>query len=420
LDCSKVARHSIVLLGFGFVNWGGGVDFLRYCANALATACDRTNIKIIILLPDLENSSFIGKIRAYLSPYKRIVKALLAGQKPVFVRQKPFSRQQLANMFQGIAGNVDIIFYSQGENLTAVLSKFKNCVIIPTFIPLEPDVQVPWVGYLYDFQHKYYPDFFSNEEIIRRDYEFSQMLTKARAVIVNASEVKKDIKKFYPQAKCRVFNLPFSAAPIESWFEPASANFMQKYMLPQKYFVMCNQFWIHKGHLTAFTAFAKYVQVTRNDDVHLVCTGNTFDARKPNYFSELRNKVSQLGLVHKIHFLGHIPKKDQIDILKGSIAVLQPTLFEGGPGGGAVYDAIAMGVPAIVSDIPVNKELDGVEGLLFFKTEDVDDMTEKMIEVQNLIPIEQNKEKLLLAGRERTRRLGLRLLEAIEYVSREN
>ena len=45
------------------------------------------------------------------------------------------------------------------------------------------------------------------------------MLRDAKTVIVNATSVKEDICKFFPNNDCEVFNLPFSAAPGESWFE---------------------------------------------------------------------------------------------------------------------------------------------------------------------------------------------------------
>ena len=47
--------------------------------------------------------------------------------------------------------------------------------------------------------------------------------------------------------------------------------------------------------------------------------------------------------------------------------MLQPTLFEGGPGGGATFDAVALGVPSILSDLPVNLEINDPI-VTFFKT----------------------------------------------------
>ena len=63
--------------------------------------------------------------------------------------------------------------------------------------------------------------------------------------------------------------------------------------------------------------------------------------------------------------LGFIPKPDQIRLMREAVAVVQPTLFEGGPGGGSIYNAIALGRPVIVSDLPVNREIESSGDSLF-------------------------------------------------------
>ena len=67
-----------------------------------------------------------------------------------------------------------------------------------------------------------------------------------------------------------------------------------------------------------------------------------------------------------IHFLGYIPKPDQIAIMRNAIGLIQPTLFEGGPGGGAVYNALCLGITCLISDIKVNREITGYDNVYFF------------------------------------------------------
>jgi glycosyltransferase involved in cell wall biosynthesis len=59
---------------------------------------------------------------------------------------------------------------------------------------------------------------------------------------------------------------------------------------------------------------------------------------------------------------------------------MQPTLYEGGPGGGATFEAIGMGTPAVVSDIPVNREIDQ-GGVHFFRAGDAIDLAEKALPI---------------------------------------
>lgn len=46
-----------------------------------------------------------------------------------------------------------------------------------------------------------------------------------------------------------------------------------------------------------------------------------------------------------------ILKLEQIEIMKDALGIIQTSLFEGGPGGGCVLDAISLETPSIVSNI---------------------------------------------------------------------
>jgi glycosyltransferase involved in cell wall biosynthesis len=210
------------------------------------------------------------------------------------------------------------------------------------------------IGYIYDFQHIYFPQFFSKRAIARRNKLFGEMLIQARVVIVNAQSVSQDIKKYFPETRAKIIALPFSPSPQPDWFVDKS-DILKKYQITRNYFIICNQFWEHKDHLTAFKAFAELI--SKYDNVDLICTGNTADSRNPSFFEDLKNSLSKLGIETRVKILGLIPKRDQIELLKRANAVIQPTLFEGGPGGGSIYESIALDVPSIVSDIPVNKEI---------------------------------------------------------------
>ena len=58
--------------------------------------------------------------------------------------------------------------------------------------------------------------------------------------------------------------------------------------------------------------------------------------------------------------------------------MLQPTLFEGNPGGGIAYNAISLGVPIILSDIPVNLELKSPLAF-FFRMKDPESLKDVMV-----------------------------------------
>ena len=104
-------------------------------------------------------------------------------------------------------------------------------------------------------------------------------------------------------------------------------------------------------------------------------------------------------------------------LLKKSIAVIQPTLFEGGPGGGASYDAISLGKPLIVSDIAVNREIEENERVFFFMAKNTNSLMKKMNEVSK-INFNNIPNKLLYSlGMQRKKVCGKFLLKVIRYAT---
>ena len=122
----------------------------------------------------------------------------------------------------------------------------------------------------------------------------------------------------------------------------------------------------------------------------------------------------ELGLVDNLKVLGMIAKKEQIGLMRGAVAVLQPTLFEGGPGGGSVYDAVSLGVPAIVSDIPVNRELNE-PAVSMFPAGDHKRLAEAMIHcLGNPVLRNVDRDSLIARGIARRKLCGMALLDALE------
>ncbi|MDM0044624.1 glycosyltransferase family 1 protein [Variovorax dokdonensis] len=354
------------ILGHAFVDWGGGIDFLRVVMASLHQA--RPDLELHLLVPD-------GQLRP---PLVRLYRGLMRKDRQPQVRRPAASH--IDELAGSVGGAVTIHRVAPDRYALARLARELSLdVLMPAHNPLPADFPFPWVGYIADFQHRYLPQLFSKEECRSRDAHFSAMLMRARTVIVNSRAAARDIERFHPGSKARIFTLPFSAAPQAAWLEP-STGVQARYGIHRRYFLIANQFWKHKDHGTAFAAFAAIAD--RHPDIHLVCTGPTDDYRDPNHFPALKKFLHDHNIAERVHVLGMIPKSDQIELMTSSIALLQPTLFEGGPGGGAVYDAVSLGVPCLVSDIEVNRELD--ESLVaFFSAGDSAELASHMIEALN-------------------------------------
>lgn len=357
----------IGILGHGFIEWGGGIDFLRIVADSLLAADPK--IELHFLFP-LAGPRYQMRVQL-----RRIKRAVYKGLGHPYLGNKAPNSRHLDDLVSSIGGKsyahrIDI---GMGA-LRQATKKYQLDVLLPSISPLK-DQSAPWIGYLYDYQHAYFPEFFTPEEIATRNAQFQDMLASASHVIVNAQAVADDIKRFHPEHQAEIIALPFSAAPNPKWLEIGPSD-LEKHGITCPYFIISNQFWQHKDHITAWHALELVLR--QKPDVQLVCTGETHDYRNPDHLSNLMQLAEKLGITHQLKILGLIPKDEQIRLVRSALAMVQPTLFEGGPGGGAVYDAISLGVPCIVSDVQVNLELNET-GVTFFRARDPASLAEKML-----------------------------------------
>lgn len=393
MNCQKQIR--VAMLGKGYINWGGGIDFLKYYINGLYN--NENNIDLILFLPKEEGC--ISFLKSILRPYKRCIVNFI-NKKTISLKREPnINLDKIKENFLSEFPQLKIIEYRDNKNfLIKILQKEQIDIIFPSLESLGNDFPIPWVGYIYDFQHKYYPEFFTKQECKIRDKDFKRIVSTAKAIIVAAEQVKNDINKYYPDNKCNIYVMPFKPIARSEWLK--NNIDISKYRLPKKYFLISNQFWIHKNHKTAFKALSLLNSIKGFEDIHIVCTGNMYDSRDPNYLNELNLLIEGLGIKNNIHLLGYIPKLDQIEILKQSIGLIQPTLFEGGPGGGSTAEALSLGKKVVLSNIPVNKEIKN-DSVYFFEAKSEIDLKNKLIEVLNesntnsnldLVPIESNRQ----------------------------
>lgn len=393
----------IGILAHDLMTWSGGADFLTLVVDSLNAAAPNNNVGFHVLVPD--QGPRLGWRR-----FRKRIRGVLKGEPPAKVDS--FDPSDLIS-YCG-EDRIKLHHIDIGRRAIArAMDRFGLPIVLPAVHSLGRNFPHPWIGYAYDFQHKYFPQYFTPESCRSRDEHFADILTAACAVIVNARAAADDIARFVPQATAKVFVMPLAPSPAASWLDN-KPEILPRYDLRPPYFLISNQFWAHKGHDTAFEAFR--LLAAQEPDVTLVCTGSMSGAQDPQHIAKLREQLRASGVEARVRLLGLIPRLDQVEIMKNACAVVQPSLFEGGPGGGSVAGALALGVPSICSDIPVNLELKG-EPVTFFKASDSADLAGKMRAALLVKSARQSPKELLALGRKRRAACGKVLWDAVSYVT---
>ncbi|MEH2434721.1 MAG: glycosyltransferase [Nostoc sp.] len=268
------------------------------------------------------------------------------------------------NLVRPILPYVDRVYIFGKFYLKICHSLADRLVFLPTqiFNPLKIDFLYPtyvgsispysWGSWIPDFQHYYFPEFFSKEEISRRDALHQKIADSAPVIVLSSQMAQSDFHRFYPKAASRTKVMNFVSYLQPEYFEPNPKLIQEKYGLPNTFFLVSNQFWKHKNHKLVIEALG----ILKQKKVYptVVFTG-TFNA-KDNYecFNELSYKIEKLDISKQIHILGLIPRIEQIQLMRMCLAVIQPSLFEGWST--VIEDARTLGKAMLVSDFPVHLE----------------------------------------------------------------
>ena len=410
-DRNNMTLHEDKVIRVGVVplSWGGGAELVRYVLNALVVIDKKESIEVFLLIPGGKNiRSVKDKVIRFINKKN---KEKLGSIRRLFTYKKSaMCGEALNDSFKNLSASkkVSTVFYE--DSAAGFNRRLKEANINVVFFNHEYRSDIPSIRYLADLQHKHYPHFFSKQEIAERDQYYEQVLADGTGIgLVGSADTRNDIQKYFPNYQARLFVMPFMATFSDEWFSYFEEDLSDKYNLPEKYFIICNQFWRHKDHQAAFKALSILVNKYRVMDVHMVCTGNTSDYRAADHFNNLKREISELGLESNVHILGHIPKQDQINIMKKAVCLIQPSLFEGDPGGYSLCDAVSIGQAALISDIPVNMEIKDKEANIFYFTAgDAADLASKMYDIVN--------KKLEYPGKDELRSTSERKIKALSDV----
>lgn len=304
----------------------------------------------IIALELIDDGAWMGGV-LYLRNLAICLSRLPDGERPELRLLGP------AGAVDSVAAEIGTGARASGGLLGRVLSRFARQargerpadILYPGFGATVPGAAV--LRWIPDFQHRHLPHLFGEAEIAARNLSIGAIAGRAGVVVVSSQTAAEDFKKFFPAlaAKPRVWRF---RSLVETG-RPVNPETLRKYSLPGKFLYLPNQFWAHKNHVTVYRALAR-LRAQGGPRIPLVCTGAKSDSRNEAHFDMLQTLARESGISQRIHLLGLIDRREQIDVFRQAAAVIQPSLFEGWST--VVEDVRAIGRPILLSDIPVHRE----------------------------------------------------------------
>jgi len=299
--------------------WIGGIYYVQNLVAALALLPPRQRPRLVIVGEDPEALAELSRATGY--PY---LSQISRGR----IRRAPARRWPFAGL-GGRPDEIDLLLLGSAPKLA--------------------DRSAPWIP---DFQERHYPEFFPPEELADRHARHTERMTAHRHILVSSQDVARDLERWYGGLGAQAHVVRF-ATFIDAEAERADpAALRAQYALPERYFICSNQLWRHKNHQVIVSALGELA--TGETLPPVVFTGLEEDYRDPAHVPGLRAHAVASGADRHIRYLGFLPRADQLRLMKGAIAVIQPSLCEGWST--VVEDAKALGVHVLASDIAVHRE----------------------------------------------------------------
>lgn len=239
------------------------------------------------------------------------------------------------------------------------------------FLKEDPlaNFRVPTVCWFPDFQYLHMPEMFTSEDarvyarVVRNTARF------ATRVMLSSESVRRDFMTTLPEFVEKVRIIPFTTFIDENVYLDNPVSVVSEYHLPEKFFFMPNQFWKHKNHRVVLEALDLLKK--SGHSVTVVASGPLEDNRNSSYPFELLADISRRDLRSEFIILGMVPRRHVYALIRQSIALLQPSLFEGWSS--SIEEAKSLGKTVIASDLDVHFE-QNAPGAVYFERNNPNDL----------------------------------------------
>lgn len=347
--CKGVIRVGFVLT-FRNQEWLGGVSYFRNLFAAIRAQPNRRIEPIVITRTDTAEET-LGGFGA-----GETVRTKLVEQDAITWKARRASQVFLARdyLFERFLKRHDIRLLSHSGHLGR-----RSPIPTMTWIP--------------DFQERALPEFFSAAERQARARGLKEACTHASAILLSSHAARGDLSAIDPDCAAKSRVLQFVCSVPEPAALLSRDELSRRYGFQGPHFLLPNQFWAHKNHVVVVEALARLRDAGRR--LLVLATGSPHDHRQPHYFAALVARARERNVEAEFRVLGLVPYIDLMSLMSESVAIINPSLFEGWST--TVEEAKSMGKLAILSDIPVHRE-QAPERAIYFDPKDPETLAQAL------------------------------------------
>ena len=246
-----------------------------------------------------------------------------------------------------------LILFKRDFILESILKKYKIEILSHSF-PLGKYSKIKSVSWIPDLQQLHLKHFFSLKKRFKRWLDIFILKDNSSIILFSSKTVRDDFFLNYNVKKERTAVLNFlNKLPIK---KPHGKLFKQF----RKYFIISNQFWIHKNYDLIIDSLIELKK--ENIKPIIISTGTKFDWRSSTYYETLIKKIKKNKLSN-FKILGNLSREQQLSLIMNALYLINPSKSEGW--NSSIEEAKSLNTRVLASNLKIHKEQLGSKGTYF-------------------------------------------------------
>lgn len=224
---------------------------------------------------------------------------------------------------------------------------------IPRFSPIKKVVTI------FDLAYLHFPQMFTKKDLWQLTNWTKYSILHANHIVTISQASKKDIIKKYNIDKSKI-TVAYPGYDAKLFYYPQDKKWTEsvqsKYKIDGDYVIYTGTIQPRKNLIRLIEAFKKI------ENLKLVIVGKTKgEGREGWMFDDILKTPKDMGIEDKVIFTGFVPSEELPALVSGAKAFVLVSLWEGF--GIPVVEAMACGVPVVVSNVSSLPEITGDAGL---------------------------------------------------------
>jgi hypothetical protein len=344
------------IINFNVVDWLGGYNVIKNLILSINLNTPK-NLQIFVFIKESESEKYFRDLNVNI------------------IRTNFFSNISLARR---VYSKLQILILGKSKFFEDFFLKYK-INLVSHYMPLGRNSEIKSFSWITDFQHLYYPQYFTFLQRFFRTINIFYTANSSSKIILSSNASASDLKKIINFNLKKIFVHPFFFGNYNPKNIININKLRKKFKIKKNFFFLPNQYWFHKNHLLVLKSIVD-LKKRYNLSINIISSGSIYAKNSKIYYQKVDDFIEEKGLRDNYKYIGIVSEKELWSLMYYSLAIINPSEFEGW--NTSVMQAKALSKYNIVSNIKAHIEQKNSKTILFVNN-DVISLSEAILKFLN-------------------------------------